>query len=316
LDSTFTDISIVVFANRKDFFLSKLCITSIRFYYPDVQILLVKDKLNGNFNTRRLRKVFNVEILNLGKNYYGWGAAKVHFLLKENLLKKRYLCLDSDIIFVGKVLEKIQETKGDFIFNPHYLNAPFSKDALEIYVDPEIAKENNSDYEYPGYFFNSGQMVVTPGLLKEVLFSKIFQTKKYPYYLKRFRCADQTVLNMIVPVLHKEENIEINTLNYMILSPQFFSDSTNNDFGKFMDGETEIMVHYAGDTRNYNLDKMRGNILLKGIKKEYHLKLSRFRRALDILQDKICANEKINKILYLRNRAWIELKNKIKYYKY
>ncbi|KAA9036397.1 hypothetical protein FW778_19410 [Ginsengibacter hankyongi] len=310
------DISIVVFANRKDFFLTKLCITSIRLYYPDVQILLVKDKLNGDFNTRRLRKVHNVEILDLGKKYYGWGAAKIHFLLKDNLPKRRYLCLDSDIVFVGRVLTKIQNTKGDFVFNPHYLSQPFSRDAIDIYFDPDTAKESYPGYEYPGYFFNAGQTVVTPGLLKECMLSTTFQTRRYPYYLKTFRCADQPILNMVMPVLKKEQNVEMNAVTYMILSPQFFLDSTNNDFEKFINGETEIMVHYAGDTRNNDLDKMRGNMLLKGIKKEYHLKLSRFSRLLDTWQDKICAHQKINRILYLRNRIWIELMNKIKYYNY
>ncbi|MDP4286096.1 MAG: hypothetical protein Q8891_16925 [Bacteroidota bacterium] len=232
------------------------------------------------------------------------------------MVKKRYLCLDSDVIFVGKVLEKIRETKGDFVFNPHYLTLPFSEEAIDLYLDPETVKENYPSYEFPGYFFNSGQMIVTPGLLRESLLSRVFQTKRYPYYLKTFRCADQPILNMVMPVVRKEQNIEINVLTFMILSPQFFLNSTNNNFDKFLDGKTEIMVHYAGDTRDYKLDKMRGNLLLKGIRKEYHLKLSRFRRTLDILQDKIYANKRINKILYLRNRAWIELMNTIKYYNY
>lgn len=316
LESTIPDISIVVFGNRKDFFLTKLCIASIRFYYPEVPVFLVKDKLNGDFNTRRLRKVFKVELLDLGKKYYGWGAAKIHFILKEGLPKKRYLCLDSDTIFVGKVLEKLNATSGDFVFNPHYLTPPFTKDAIDIYFDPETIRENYPTYEYPGYFFNSGQMVVTPGLLKESLLSKTFQTKRYPYYLKKFRCADQPILNMVMPVLKKEQNIEIEDMTFMRLSPQFFLDATNNDFEKFRDGKTKILVHYAGDRREYNLDKMRGNILLKGIKKEYQSKLSRFARMLDSLQDRIHSDKRINKIIYVRNRVWIELINKIKYYRY
>lgn len=256
--------------------------------------------------------MYNVDLLNLGKKYYGWGAAKIHFLLKEDLPRKRYLCLDSDIVFVGKVLEKIQETAGDFVFNPHYLTEPIPKETKDLYFDDDTVKEQYPDYEYPGYFFNSGQMVVTPGLLKESYLGKTFQTKTYPFYLKTFRCADQPILNMAIAVLQKDQNLEINTLTFMILSSQFFVDHTNNDFEKFRSGESQLMIHYAGDTRNYKLDKMKGNLLLKGIKKEYHLKLYRFHRMLDVLQDKLYSDKSINKILYLRNKVWIELIKKVK----
>lgn len=31
-------ISVVIFANRRDFFLTKLCVASIRYYYPEIEI--------------------------------------------------------------------------------------------------------------------------------------------------------------------------------------------------------------------------------------------------------------------------------------
>jgi hypothetical protein len=304
-----TDLTIVVFANRNDFFLTKLCIASIRFYYPDIEILLVKDKLNGNFNTRLLRKIFNVKLLDLGKRYYGWGAAKLHFLMSENLPGRRYLCLDSDIIFVGKVVERIQEITGQFVVNPYYSNPPFDKETFELYVDPDIAKKQFEEYEYPGYFFNSGQMVVTPGLVPQSFFDSIFQTGKYPYYTDRPRCPDQTIFNIIIPVLKKKQNLEVGELFYMILSPQFFNNAENNSFEKFKDGKHPFMVHYAGDVRTNNLDKMRGNILLKELREEYRLKLSVFTKVLDSLQDQLSANKYINKIFYRKNWMWMKILN-------
>ena len=205
--------------------------------------------------------------------------------------RKRYLCLDSDIVFVGKVLEKIQATAGDFVFNPHYLTPPVPQETLYLYIDPKTLEDSYPNYEYPGYFFNAGQTVVTPGILKERLIADTFQTKKYPYFLKRFRCADQPILNMVMPVLKKEQNLEIGSVTFMTLSPQFFADNTNNNFQKFRGGETELMVHYAGDVRSFDLDKMKGNELLKAIKNEYYLKLSPFQRMLETVQDKVHSDQ-------------------------
>ena len=61
------EISIVVFCNAKDYFLTKICVASIRHFYPDIEILLVKDELNGKFSTRILERNFKVKVKLLKK---------------------------------------------------------------------------------------------------------------------------------------------------------------------------------------------------------------------------------------------------------
>jgi hypothetical protein len=73
------EITIVVFANAKDFFLTKICIASIRYFYPDVEIFIVKDELNGKFYSRTLEKKFNTKELKLSKKYFGWGGQNFIF---------------------------------------------------------------------------------------------------------------------------------------------------------------------------------------------------------------------------------------------
>lgn len=45
------NITIVVFCNKLDFFLTRICVTSIRYFYPSIRILLVKDEIHGRFST-------------------------------------------------------------------------------------------------------------------------------------------------------------------------------------------------------------------------------------------------------------------------
>jgi len=302
-------IAVVVFANRKDFFLTKICVSSIRYFYPTVEIFLVKDKLNGDFNSRRLEKAFNVKLLDLGKNYYGWSAAKIHFLLNQTLPKKRYLCLDSDIIFVGKVIDKLQRQTGDFVLHATRTDPPFSRELIELYVDPEEVKVFYPDYEYPGYFFNAGQTLVTPGLLTEELLKFSFDPKIYPYYKNQetFRLVDQAVLNAVIPVLAKRENVSIDTLDYMEWSVSFFEKPERTTFQYFQNGTTEYLVHYAGDIRTTRLEKMKGADLLLSFRNNYQSRLSKFSRFLDSLQDNITSLSFFTSFLYKCNRVKILL---------
>ena len=306
-------ISVVVFANRKDFFFTKICIASIRYYYPDIEIFLVKDQLNGNFRTRKLRNVYNVKLLHLSKKYFGWSAAKLHFLLNKNIEAKRYLCLDSDIIFVGRVMEKLEEVEAQFIFNPHYLDPPFSDYMKQIFLDPHEIQRVFADYEYPGYFFNAGQTVVVPGLITPDLLSSCFDCERYPYYKNQdiFRTVDQSILNAVIPVLKNRKKIEVAELEYMKLSIDFFSGEVNNDFDKIKEGKNAFMVHYAGEFRDRNLSKMRGEQILGGFRNLYYTNLSNFERWLDKVQDIYNSNKLISFLLLKSNRLWIEIVNRI-----
>src|SRR5262249_16189620 len=98
--SNTSPISVALFATTLDFRFTKICVARLRYYYPDVRIYLIKDKLNGDFDTSILTSRFNVELLDLGRKYYGWGAAKIHFVAHDRLPAGRYLVLDSDIIFL------------------------------------------------------------------------------------------------------------------------------------------------------------------------------------------------------------------------
>jgi len=55
---------------------------------PDVEIYLVRSP-ERDFYTGRLRKAFNVKLINLEKKIFGWSAAKIFFLLNDKLPRKK-----------------------------------------------------------------------------------------------------------------------------------------------------------------------------------------------------------------------------------
>jgi hypothetical protein len=297
-------ISIVIFVNRRDYFFTKLCVASIRYYYPNVEIFLVKDSLNGNFNTKLIERKFNVKPITLSKKYFGWGASKLHFLLENNTLDKKILFLDSDIIFLGNVLEKLCENNSKIIVNPEYYTYPMDPTVMQYYVDPEKIKLTYPQYDFPGYFFNVGQFVINPTIFHEKYLKSCFDKNKFPYFIdyKNFNTAEQSILNVIFPIICKEKNITLGIADFMKWSVSFFNDEKNDDINLLLDGKCDYLLHYAGDIRNNQLLKMKGYHLLTFFRNEYNKKLNYFQQKYSNAQDVLHSNKLLNKLLYKLNR--------------
>ena len=308
------NISIVVFGNRKDYFFTKICIASIRYFYPEVEIFMVKDLLNGYYSTKRLRRVYNVKLLKFDKKYFGWGASKIHFIMRKDMPHKRYLILDSDIIFLGRVLEQLAEKKADFVVAPEHLQPPFSQQQQHIYIDAEKVKKYFPDYEYPGFFFNTGQMIVTPGIIPEALMSPCFNISQYPYYKDwdTFKTVDQSILNSIIPVLMKRGRLTVDKISFMRWSVSYFDEAGEDNINKYLDGNTGLLLHYCGDVRTFDLHKMKGKNLLQFFKNQYLQQLSPFGRWVNSLQDSVCSYEPGLNFYKWCNGKYLKILQKIK----
>ncbi|MEO8576304.1 MAG: hypothetical protein ABI556_06385, partial [Gemmatimonadales bacterium] len=141
-----SQLEIVILCNRSDVFLTRICVASIRYYYPGVAIHIVKDEVNGRFSTSSLEKAFKVEVLDLGLKNYGWCTGKISVLLSGKLAGRKILLLDSDIVFIGKVLDTLLPHlhSADFIVSPEYVSDPESDWFPKIYYDTSWARQHFS----------------------------------------------------------------------------------------------------------------------------------------------------------------------------
>lgn len=299
-------ISIVIFCNAKDYFLAKICVSSIRYFYPRIDIFLVKDELNGSFSTKFLENKFNVKIFDLSKKYFGWGAAKIEFIIQCDL-DQTFLCLDADIIFVGNVLNKIADLKSDFLCSPEFAANPNDPSLTHLYFDVEKILRQDASYKYPGFFFNTGQFAVNPSRFQREYFEKVYDSNRYPYYKSHLGIppVDQPILNYLVPVLANKGKIEIKGIHFMEWSVDFFKIDIRNNVS-LLSGKSEFLIHYAGDSRTPLLKNMRGTNLLIFFHNLYLAELNVFQRMYSKMQDCFFDYRFIVKIYNIKNRFFLK----------
>jgi lipopolysaccharide biosynthesis glycosyltransferase len=250
---------IIICCNKNDFFLTRICVASIRYYYPDVDIFLVKDFLNGPFSSTELERAMNVKILDLGTQKFGWSAAKMYLLLSNQFPGEKLLSLDSDIIFAGRFLEKIsQDAKEfDFVVNKEPGDDPYSKFVTKHYYDFKYLNTIDPAFQFPGYFFNGGQMVITTGKLKQSEVIDYFELDSFPYWkqLDKMPFVDQSLLNYMLP--KKEQNGEIKILKTKFMLWSEGMEAKELDIDQVKKGEKYLyLIHWAGALRIPYINKM------------------------------------------------------------
>lgn len=266
------DLTIVVCCNKNDVFFARICIASIRYYYSNIKIEIVKDLGNGKFNTNELEFFFNVKKVVLGKEKLGWGGAKFHYLY-SNPHGKKVLLLDADIVFVSQFIERLLPhfNQNDYLISSELENNPYAAWVKQIYFDTKKIENKYPNYKYPGYFFNAGQMFVTIGSINTDIINNFFDVSTPPYWrdLDTFPLVDQSVYNYLLPTLANQNKIKLGTENFMLWSK---SEIANNL--SLIDIKAKILdvglIHWAGDLRRDSLIGMSRKDILQFFEQYYY----------------------------------------------
>ena len=273
---TGSELCIIIFCHKKDFFLAEILVASIRFYYPFIEIYLCKDFLKGPFPTDEMEKYWNVKILDLGITHFGWSAAKMHFYLSDKLKGKMALLLDADIVFTGRVLDRLVplSVHNDVIVSPDYHRGNEGEWLKKQYYDLDIVQKMHPDYKLPGYYFNCGQLVARSGLFTQEEVIGVFDKDNFPFWtnLKAFPLVDQGVLNYLLPYKEQKKELKIARCEYYIWIDTDIA--RQMDFNEVVKGEKyPFMIHWAGNERiPYIYGMLRGDILVH-FQKMYYEKI-------------------------------------------
>ena len=187
---------VYVAAHRRDLRHTRICVASIRRWYPSIPIFLLKDETNGIFSTEEIEKTWNVQLWPTAARSFGWGFIKLEPLFDEE--RVRYLMLDSDIVFLGRVIDALEKFNSDFVVQEEQQPA---HDVPNLYFDPARVRASlNHAFTGPAFTFNSGQYVATSGLIRRDDFANLvmWSEPRRVRHPEMFNPGDQGVLNYVV----------------------------------------------------------------------------------------------------------------------
>lgn len=229
---------------KTDLRFTRVCVASVRHWYPDIPISLVKDEYRGSFNTRDIERSWDVSLFP-SQQHFGSPLAKLQPMLRSQ--KETYLLIDADIAFVGPVLDAFKGVSADFVVDPQYrdLDDEFS----QLFFDVTKLKRLDPEYQYPGFAFNTGQMVATSGLVTREDFSGLIDwsaSRPTVCHPDVFKLSDQGLLNYVL--VKKRDRGEMS----LATAPKFMMwgglpEVANIQLPRLDDPEARpLLVHWGG----------------------------------------------------------------------
>lgn len=207
---------VIIACYKKDYWLTEICCSSIRHWYPDIPVSVIYDYSKGSVDFSKLVNKFGVSVIDLPIKKFGWGLSKIEALFLPE--RERVLILDSDTVFLGHVIDYLNQFQEDFVVSADWHSEPHAQWMKECYFDMNSLSQIDSQFEFPGYSFNTGQFVATTGLLKRSDFESVIEWHEFPEIKqpKVFACVDQGILNYILPKAEKENQLTIGKADFLM----------------------------------------------------------------------------------------------------
>lgn len=198
---------IYIAASKLDGRFTRICVASIRYFYPDIEIdILPGGKLEPGL-AKELLRYWSVGVADLPDRDYGWGFVKLEPLFWEKGL--RFLILDSDTVITGPVLDAAAHLDGDLIVDDELYD---EQRGANIYYDWKRAPALTQPAQPPSFLFNTGQWFGKSGAIGRTEFSTLIDWEHEPPMLRNpeiFKNGDQGVLNYVANKLTLEGKLAV-----------------------------------------------------------------------------------------------------------
>jgi hypothetical protein len=244
---------------RFDVDLTRLCVASIRFWYPHIPIWLLKDRHYGDFDTREIEKYLHVQVYPGRQKTLGWGFGKLEVITESPA--RRLLLLDSDVVFAGRVIDRLERFDEDLIVDKE----DFDATAVGVQFFPlDKLHELDREFTFPGYGFNTGQIVATTGRLNPQDFDRLLdwrtRTVKHP---EIFQKGEQGLLNYVALRKVQHGELTIHREPFMVWPGEAARAEHIHLEDLTSEGRQQQVIHWAGLGWGKALEEMpRPEILL------------------------------------------------------
>jgi hypothetical protein len=186
--------------------------------------------------------------------------------------RERCLILDSDVLFMGRVLDKLQRHEEDFVVvnETHPI-----EEIRRHYFNEEVVRRLYPSFHFPGYVFNTGQIVTTTGIFRRDKFAPFvsFDEPRQPLQPEVFLCGEQGFLNSVVLSALQEGSINVKRDDF-IHCPGGLQHEEIDITNLRARSPYDLIVHWAG-AKAENLSAAPMSHLLEFFEAEYHRGIDR-----------------------------------------
>lgn len=260
---------VYIAAHRRDLRLTRICVASVRRWYPEIPIFLLKDEVNGTFCTQEIEERWDVQLWPTGPRSFGWGFIKLEPLFTAH--RSRYLMLDSDIVFTGRVIDALETFDTDFVVQEEQQPA---HDIPNLYFDAaKIRASVDPSFTGPAFTFNSGQYVATSGLIRREDFGDlvVWSEPRRVRYSEMFNPGDQGVLNYVVLERLVAGALTVARTPFMKWGSAEMAEFKVSSLGH--DSPYPYLIHWAG-LKNLRLRRMLRADILRHFERAYYERIS------------------------------------------
>jgi len=187
---------VYVAASGRDARYTRICIASIRYFYPQVPIKLLAGGLLERGLKEELARYWDVGIADVRPGNWGWGFVKLEPLFGRP--GERFMVVDSDTVFAGHVLATWAASTADFLVDDEQQS---EADVRRLYYDWRKVAAVDPAARPPQFVFNSGQWFGTSGIITRADFALLVDWSGMPPKLRQadlFMPGDQGVLNYVL----------------------------------------------------------------------------------------------------------------------
>ncbi len=255
---------IYIACTRKDQRFTRCCVASIRYWYPEIPITLIEDELYGAVELEDLYAAWNVSRFETRRKLFGIGMSKLEVLFLPS--RERCLYLDSDIVFLGKVLDELEKYDEDFIVAESFAPPERTK---QNYFDLTRLNEHDPAFGAPEFLFNTGQLVATTGILRQSDFESLitFSEPAEQVHPDIFAVGEQGCLNYVLLKKWRQGELTLRRVVYMWWAG-WLDESRVKIAELTQDSPYPVLVHWAGP--KYKMFRlMRNGYLLQHFEQMY-----------------------------------------------
>jgi hypothetical protein len=270
--------AVVISSYRFDVELTRICVASIRYWYPDIPIWLLKDLHYGDFSTREIEKHWRAQVYPGCGKTLGWGFGKLEVMTE--LPRRRFLFVDSDTVFAGRVIEHLEQFDEDFIVERDYAAA---KQVEQELFDLAKLAVLDPGFRFPGFGFNTGQICVNTGTItKHELRELVNWRTRRVEHPDIFRNGEQGLLNYLV--LRKLQRDGLTLRREPLMAWPGGEDAAQHiqlrDFTP--EGKHHQVIHWAGLRWGKTIEEMPRSEVLRHFEDVYYrpIALGLFKRRL------------------------------------